>query len=75
MHTVSPRLIWAQLIPASDSGGPLQDTKCCSAEELIDRIQRTETLTEVQYGNVYTCFKPCNRNPALHNQCLSGSLI
>lgn len=39
------------------------------------RRERSETLTELQYGNVYTCSKPCNRNPALHNQWLSGSLM
>lgn len=37
--------------------------------------QRTETLTEPQYGNVYTCSKPCTRIPALHNQPRSPSLI
>lgn len=36
MHTMSPRLGWAQLIPASDSSGGLQDAKCSTSEELIN---------------------------------------
>lgn len=33
------------------------------------------TLAEPQYGNVYTCSKPCSRIPPLHNQPRSPGLI
>lgn len=45
MHTMSPRLIWARLIPASDSGGPLRDAKRRSSEELINTEYNVERLS------------------------------
>lgn len=45
MHTMSSRLIWARLIPASNSGGPLQDAKRCSSEELINTEYNVERLS------------------------------
>lgn len=45
MHTMSPRLIWARMIPASDSGGRLQDAKHCSSEELINMEYNVQRLS------------------------------
>lgn len=42
---MSPRLIWAWLIPASDSGGSLQDAKRCSSEELINIAHNAQRLS------------------------------
>lgn len=45
MHGMSPRLIWAWMIPASDSGGRLQDARHCSSEELINMEYNIQRLS------------------------------
>lgn len=44
MHTMSPRLIWALLIPANDSVGRLPDASC-SSEELINMEFNVQRLS------------------------------
>lgn len=80
MHIVSARLSraglgWAQPSVRQNCGA-LPDTR---APRLGGANQHTRqgrgTLAESQYGNVYTCSKPCSRIPPLHNQPRSPGLI
>lgn len=54
MHTMSPRLIWARLIPANDSNGRLPDAKCCSSEELINMEFNVQRLSLSHNMSMFT---------------------
>lgn len=62
MHAMSPRLIWAWLIPGRE-GSVFATMSDALRGADKHRIQHTGTLAELQYGNVYTCSMPRSRIP------------